>query len=178
MTERAASNLSQFIIRDAELADIPALFQISVEVHQASYAQLIPAAHRVEFDARYTVSPQNEQRYTERMTAKLQNPAWRVWVAVDAKTNDIVGYTLARIKRPDLLQKRGLFVRSEYQGQGIGSRLFTVSLETIKSGTVRLSVIDTNERAIHLYKKRGFEVIGTDERDYFGATQIVMEYHK
>lgn len=171
-------SLERFIIRNANPADIPALFRISVEVHQASYAQLIPVVHRAAFDARYTVSPQNEQRYTERMTAKLQNPAWRVWVAVDTKTNSIVGYTLARIKRPDFLQKRGLFVRAEYQGQGIGSRLFAVSLDAIKSGTIRLSVIDTNERAIHLYKKRGFEAIGTDEHDYFGATQIIMEYHK
>lgn len=168
----------QFVIRDAEMADIPALFRISVEVHQASYAQLIPTSHRADFDARYTVTPQNEQRYTARMTAKLQNPAWRVWVAVDTETDAIVGYTLARIKRPDFLQKRGLFVRTDYQGQGIGSRLFAVSLDAIASGTIRLSVIDTNQRAIHLYEKRGFVTIGTDEHDYFGASQLVMEYHK
>lgn len=166
------------IIRSAELDDIAQLFRISVDAHKSSYEGLIPQENIARFDKRYTLNEENEAKYSKRMANRIQYPDWRVWVAVDENTNEIAGYTLAHIISPTFLQKHGLFIRPDYQGKGVGSQLFAISLTAIESGTIQLSVIDQNSRAIHVYEKSGFTVVGNDEKTYYGANQIVMQFHK
>jgi ribosomal protein S18 acetylase RimI-like enzyme len=60
-------------------------------------------------------------------------------------------------------------VRKDYWGKGIGSGLMNLLLDFCKktgAESVELEVRSDNERAISLYKKFGFEKIGTNER-YF-----------
>ena len=60
-------------------------------------------------------------------------------------------------------------VRKDYWGKGIGSGLMNLLLDFCKktgAESVELEVRSDNERAIALYKKFGFEKIGTNER-YF-----------
>ena len=59
-----------------------------------------------------------------------------------------------------------MFVAPEARGQGIGSALLE-ALVRYASGVVkqlRLGVVDTNEAAIRLYQKHGFEIYGKEMR--------------
>ena len=52
-----------------------------------------------------------------------------------------------------------LYLKPEYRGAGIGSKFFEY-LEQIYTGYIfRLEVEEENERAIHVYKKNGFDVL-------------------
>ena len=59
-----------------------------------------------------------------------------------------------------------MYVAPQARGQGIGSALLE-ALISHASGVVeqlRLGVVDTNEAAIRLYQKHGFEIYGTEMR--------------
>ena len=60
----------------------------------------------------------------------------------------------------------GMYVALEARGQGIGSALLDALIHHA-SGIVeqlRLGVVDTNEAAIRLYQKHGFEIYGKEMR--------------
>ena len=52
-----------------------------------------------------------------------------------------------------------LYVRSDYRGLGIGSRLLRFVEELYPGALFRLEVEAENERAIHVYKKCGYEAL-------------------
>jgi ribosomal-protein-alanine N-acetyltransferase len=73
----------------------------------------------------------------------------------------------------------GIFVDARSQGDGIGGRLTEWTIEQARladAPSVRLSVYGSNERAIHLYSRLGFEVESrTDvERDGHHDEKVVM----
>lgn len=54
-----------------------------------------------------------------------------------------------------------LFVNSNSEGSGIGQSLLKYAIDKFGHKELRLNVFTTNERAIHIYKKYGFEVADT-----------------
>lgn len=52
-----------------------------------------------------------------------------------------------------------LYLKPEYRGQGIGSKFFDYLEKTYTDCIFRLEVEEENERAIHVYKKNGFEIL-------------------
>jgi GNAT superfamily N-acetyltransferase len=52
-----------------------------------------------------------------------------------------------------------LYLKPEYRGQGIGSMFFEYLEKTYTDCIFRLEVEEENERAIHAYKKNGFEIL-------------------
>ena len=52
-----------------------------------------------------------------------------------------------------------LFVKEEYRGKGIGSQLLSYISNKYSDCVIRLEAEAENERAIHVYKKAGFEVL-------------------
>jgi len=150
------------------------MYAISLKAHQRSYAGFIPADRQADFDERYTFSKNSEEKYKQRIAPRIDDPKWYIWVAeADGK---IVGFTLEERAAEHLILKHGLFVDPDYHGLGIGTKLFEVSLEIARPGdTLRLSVIENNERAKRLYEKHGFVLTNRDEKPFFGARQEVME---
>ena len=51
------------------------------------------------------------------------------------------------------------YVKEEYRGKGIGSRFLRYVAKKYPEALLRLEVEEENERAIHTYKKCGFEVL-------------------
>ena len=52
-----------------------------------------------------------------------------------------------------------LYLKPEYRGAGIGSQFFEYLEQTYTACIFRLEVEEENERAVHVYKKNGFEVL-------------------
>lgn len=52
-----------------------------------------------------------------------------------------------------------LYFKPEYRGMGIGTRFFDFLEEHYSNVIFRLEVEEENERAIHVYKKCGYEVL-------------------
>lgn len=90
-----------------------------------------------------------------------------------------------RKPKPRELVMDGIAVRSDFRGQGIGSRLLDqIILYAVKNGfeTVRLDVIDSNPRAKKLYELKGFIAVSTDNFPYLkwligfsGSTTMLLK---
>lgn len=83
----------------------------------------------------------------------------------------IVGFSRCEgttLKRMAHKVEFGVCVLKEYWGYGIGKNLLKQSIQWADSNEIKkisLSVLETNEKAIFLYKKYGFEVEGTLKKD-------------
>lgn len=69
--------------------------------------------------------------------------------------------TLSRIKHRASI---GIALYEEYQGYGIGKKMLSIILQQAKKvgySQCELEVVCTNDKAINLYKKLGFEIYGT-----------------
>ena len=101
------------------------------------------------------------QEFLGKLTAN-NNP---VYHAID-RTDRVVGWCDITPKENPLQSFRGTLgmgVLSEFRGQGIGSKLMSATLRHAKTSTlekVELMAYTTNDRAIALYKKFGFEQEG------------------
>lgn len=70
---------------------------------------------------------------------------------------------LERDTAPDQLLMDGIFVSERARGQGVGSALLQAIFDEAGNrglSSVRLDVIDTNQRARALYERAGFQTVG------------------
>lgn len=70
----------------------------------------------------------------------------------------------------------GIFVKRNYRGHGIGSKLIDFLKQ--KHNRLRLSVYKENQAAFNFYERRGFKLIKTDIDQETGADDCLMEWHK
>jgi ribosomal protein S18 acetylase RimI-like enzyme len=160
-------------IRKATPADIPSLYAISVEVHRASYDSLIPDNHRERYLSRYTDTPENRSNYYMAKQNDFDDPHWLCLVA--EVSDKVVGFTCA-LDKEDYILKQGSFIDKDYQGMGIGGKLFAAHLDMLAPGRiVRLYVMENNSRAKKMYEKYGFKTVSKGDRPFFGVTQERME---
>jgi len=52
-----------------------------------------------------------------------------------------------------------LYLKPEYQGKGVGTQFFAFLEEKYKDVIFRLEVEEENKRAVHVYRKCGFDVL-------------------
>lgn len=91
------------------------------------------------------------------------------FVAEDGAT--VAGYGLGGIDQHGEGWVLSLGVSPAHQGRGIGARLFDAVLDALRgTGTIRLTVIPDNVRAITLYERKGFTTEARVE-DYYGPGQ-------
>lgn len=85
--------------------------------------------------------------------------------------NQIVGFSRCEgsvLKRFSHKIEFGVCVLKEYWGYGIGKNLLTESVSWTDANGIKkitLNVLETNEKAITLYKKHGFEIEGLLKKD-------------
>ncbi|WP_407946828.1 GNAT family N-acetyltransferase [Pontibacillus marinus] len=90
---------------------------------------------------------------------------------VAAVDHNIVGFSRCEgnsLKRTAHRVEFGVCVLQDYWGHGIGTNLLKESIKWADSSSIEklsLSVLETNESAINLYKNYGFEVEGILKKD-------------
>ena len=97
------------------------------------------------------------------------------WVATSLRDQkeEITGYIFVREVSPEL-EIMTLAVALEYQRNGVGQKLLgEVIKKSSKVGQIWLEVSHTNEAALSLYKKMGFETFNTRKAYYPDGTDAV-----
>ena len=110
--------------------------------------------------------------------------AFDLWMAPDKDTyvgllnNKIVGTYYIKANQPGLgshVANAGYMVSPKYHGQGIGFTLAKHSIEEAKKLGYKAMqynlVVSTNENAIKLWKKIGFQIIGTTPQGFNHASK-------
>ena len=78
----------------------------------------------------------------------------KVYLAIDKQSGTVVG--ILAINESQLNQ---LYIHTDYQRTGIGSRLLNLSKE-LSPGKLRLFTFEANKKARAFYEKHGFKIIG------------------
>jgi ribosomal protein S18 acetylase RimI-like enzyme len=69
------------------------------------------------------------------------------------------------ISAPKVAQLQKIYVLREFRDRKVGPHLLAACREraaTLEAGSLWLAVLGQNDRAIHFYRKHGFETVGTD----------------
>jgi peptidyl-dipeptidase Dcp len=100
----------------------------------------------------------------------------RIWIC--EHNSKIIGFLLL-MNRGDAAQLRYSFIRPEYRGIGLGSKLLELYMEYFnKCGYKKSYLWTTNEltTAAHLYKKVGFKFTEEKESTNFGKSLKEQRY--
>lgn len=120
-------------------------------------------------------TPENMEKYLaegfskEKLEQELADPNSTFYFAICDGTP--VGYLKLNLEkadeqnsRPSALEIERIYVRKAFQGQNVGRYLMEKALEVgrkIPVAYVWLGVWEHNTKAIHFYRKNGFEVAGS-----------------
>jgi ribosomal-protein-alanine acetyltransferase len=164
---RKGGGVMDIIFREATANDAAALL-----LHQNKVGD---ETDNLSFDgSTFKISPDKEARFIERFS---KNEKDIMLVALDGGV--IVGNGIIETERAKRYSHRAtlsITVLRDYWGQGIGSRLMQMMIDFSKEqgiAVISLEVRADNERAVALYKKFGFEVIGLYKRFF----KINGDYH-
>ncbi|WP_237208988.1 GNAT family N-acetyltransferase [Rothia nasimurium] len=150
-------------IRPATPADAAELAVLSAETFSETFTYYPP-----EDLAAYLAEAYTEEGYTHEITSS----DYGIWVA--EQEGSLIGYVVAgsaHLPHPELSEADGeirrLYVRSNHQGQGLGSQLLEQALQWLLKDnhqrTLWLGVWSENYGAQRLYQRYGFERVG----DYY-----------
>ena len=141
-------------------SDIPFIRQALVEIFQEStFEGLRP----------YLTQQMVERKSFQGFSDNIRNDAVKLKVLVatfdDGAGESPVGFvSVGEQIHPDVDLLTGkvfdLFVSDQYRNKGIGSRLLDYGLEYLKNLGLSFATINTagtNDRALHLYRKKGFK---------------------
>jgi ribosomal protein S18 acetylase RimI-like enzyme len=148
-------------IRRAKDSDAEALAAIGKETFAATFGRLYPPEDLAAFLA--------DSHSAARAAADIGDPAKAVWLVESGEA--VVGYALAgpcKLPHPAVTAACGelqrLYLRSDWQGRGVGSGLLAEALAWLgKDGPRRLwiGVWSENHGAQRLYARHGFVVVGS-----------------
>lgn len=122
----------------------------------------------------------NPEKFAKFIDATHSNEKSGFFVACVDKR--IVGYLIVQNEKPQRIAHRAnivIGVHSESRGQGVGNALFTHVMawaQQVGLHRLDLTVIASNEVAVHLYKKMGFEIEGVKRHSLCIDGQYVDEY--
>ena len=105
----------------------------------------------------------------------LNNPFSHYLIYLD--NNKILGY-LNYYLIYDRVEIANFLVLKEHRNNGIGSKLLDYLINNIDYSNITLEVKETNDPAINLYLKKGFNKVAKREGYYNGIDGILMEKNK
>lgn len=170
----------KIIIELAKPDDAKEIENVFYQTWLATYPGKVPGVTVEDVHKYYEAgfSPEKIQEYQNRIKESLDSDNKRFFVAkVD---DEVVGICIA-FKSEENNQLKAIYVLPEFQGKGIGYKLWTEASGFIdQSKDTTVEVVTHNDKAIEFYEKLGFEDTGrrwTDEKFTMasGATFPEME---
>lgn len=105
----------------------------------------------------------------------LNNPFSHYLIYLD--NNKILGY-LNYYLIYDRVEIANFLVLKEHRNNGIGSKLLDYLINNVDYSNITLEVRETNNPAINLYLKKGFNKVAKRKGYYNGIDGILMEKNK
>ena len=85
---------------------------------------------------------------------------------------EMVGFYNWKDTNDNIFEIGNICVKTEYQNKGIGTTVLKEIIFEYKEQNIKLQVFKTNERAVKLYKKMGFEKIEETEIHYIMKLKV------
>ncbi len=161
------------IVREAVTADLPTVFIIRAKAREVAYKPFLSPKSLLSFQIQNAVDDDTLRKWADKATNYLTEKDTYIFkvATIDRK---VVGWLLAEIREAEVYLMR-LFVDSEYQGYGVGSKLLQSIYRLAGNKPVTLSVLKPNLQALNFYKKHGFKVVRDARHTYLGVSRFVME---
>jgi len=103
----------------------------------------------------------------------------RFWLALKGK--ELIGTVAIEEKDNNIAKLKRMFVLPEFQGTGIGQKLFDTALNFTKNNgykTLRLNTDKIMNRAHRFYEKNGFQKIGEDDKRLFYELDLTPNHNQ
>lgn len=145
----------------------------------------ISLLHQLEEESDFLLFEPGERQMTEeRAKAMIETFAEQgnSIIFAEIREEELAGHLTCiggQAKRDSHAVKLVVGVKKEYEGEGIATRLFEQTIQWAKGvgvSRLELMVMTHNERAIHLYKKFGFQIEGTRKQSLNVYGEWVDEY--
>lgn len=143
----------------------------AVEVRLATESDAMMLARlRYEFRAAFHEVSEQEESFVERCTAWMQvrlraDSHWRCWIAEcgQAAVGDVWAQLVEKIPNPiaepeQYVYVTNFYVRAEYRGKGIGSKLLSAVLDWSRSQNLHTVILWPTERSKSFYSRHGFSI--------------------
>ncbi|QPQ34533.1 MULTISPECIES: GNAT family N-acetyltransferase [unclassified Lysinibacillus] len=157
------------IVRKAIYSDAEKIVNVMANAEESGFMLFSPQERAV-----------NPEKFAKYIDTTHRNPKAGVFVACVGE--QIVGYLIVQNEKPIRIAHRAnivIGVHSESRGQGVGKALFTHVIawaQQVELHRLDLTVIASNDVAVHLYKKMGFEIEGVKRHSLCIDGQFVDEY--
>ena len=156
-------------VRPARLADAAELAEVYAAAWREAYSGIIPALT------------------LERMIVRRSAPWWRetmkkravLVLEVGGAVAGYANYAPAARAHAGAAEIQELYLKPEYQGIGLGVRLFSAALKRIKSrgyGRVLVRALAENDRANGFYLRHGGQLIARTEENLGGRMLACIWY--
>jgi RimJ/RimL family protein N-acetyltransferase len=144
-------------IKPSELADVPGIVALRNDPSTLLHLHDVNQYNAAQTEAWLRTLPAASKRYS--VFEWLNSPA------MPAECGEFLG--LVRIDRIDSVSRNcaiGLDIVAEYRGKGLSAKIYSWLLDylflQLNMHMVYLEVLESNERAIHVYERLGFRVDG------------------
>lgn len=158
------------LIRQAVESDAPKIIPVMKDAEESGFMLYGPGERQMK-----------EEPLINFINTLNNTPKSGFFVAQD--NEDILGYLLLKAENLSRTSHRAMIaigVHSNSRGKGVGSKLFEHIITWAKQmqlHRLELTVIETNEHAIKLYKNMGFEIEGTKRDSLLIDEQYVNELY-
>jgi len=139
-------------VRLARISDLKNYTNLLQRTYEAAYTQESLGLTKNCFSKK-VFNTKNTQDY---LKSKLQiTDQQKTWLAF--VQDEMIG-SITISDNKDTCELSGLYIAPEYQGKGIGKRLYSLALEFSGTKNITLDIYQHNKNTISIYKKWGFEI--------------------
>ena len=161
---------SDFTIRDLRPADVEA----AVEIALAAWAPIFASFRRIMGDDLFTALHPDCQKRKARQVRSACDPGDRASVSVAEKDDRIVGFITFYTNDATRVGEIGNnAVHPDFQGQGIGTRMYRHVFEKMREAGMRFVKVSTGGDPSHAPARRAYEKAGFSIKvpsvDYYRA---------
>ncbi len=144
--------------------------ELLIDIWYATYQGLLPDD---------VIKQATQKWFAEKgLQEQIENDDYVFLVAV-TEDGKLAGLTTAKLIKPSTMHLLRLYVLPEYQGIGLGTLLYKSALEQFHGiSTVRLGVIEGNQKAIRFYENQGFIKTGEEKESFHNYEMIIWVMEK
>lgn len=140
------------IIRLAKKSDLQNYTKLLQKTYEDSYVDETLGLAKDLFSMEIFNSLDTQNYLSSNLVVNKKQKTWLAFVGLD-----LVG-SITIAEKEDECELRGFYVASDFQGQGIGKRLWKLALNFSKNKDIVLDIYAHNTKTIEMYKRWGFKI--------------------